>query len=137
MHDLRTRGLLESSWTKLRSGGNGPIESACFKIEQTLLALQIPTCISTEKLSISCQFEENYVNLLYIKYILVSVSQSSSEFSVSNFTSLSINLCIITQEILINSFIIHQTPNMWKSEWLYRKTYVKVKENSVFSTYFV
>ena len=97
IHDLRTRGFLESSWTKLCSGGNGPIEPTCLKIEQTLLAFQISACVSIEKLINPCQLEENYVNLLYIKYVFVSASQSSSEFSVSNFTSLSLNLCVITQ----------------------------------------
>ena len=97
MHDLRTRGILESSWTKLCSGGNVPIEPTCLKIEQTLLAFQISACVSIEKLINPCQLGENYVNLLYIKYVFVSASQSSSEFSVSNFTSLSFNLCVITQ----------------------------------------
>ena len=97
MYDLRTRGFLESSWTKLCSGGNVPIEPTCLKIEQTLLAFQISACVSIEKLINPCQLGENYVNLLYIKYVFVSASQSSSEFSVSNFTSLSFNLCVITQ----------------------------------------
>ena len=66
------------------SGGNGPTEPTCLKTEQTLLAFQISACISIEKLINSCQLEENYVNLMCIKYVFVSVSQSSSEFNVSN-----------------------------------------------------
>ena len=89
--------VLESSGTKFCSGGNGPTEPTCLKTEQTLLAFQISACISIEKLINSHQLEENYVNLMCIKYVFVSVSQSSSEFSVLNFTSLSLNLCVITQ----------------------------------------
>lgn len=83
-HDLRAGRAAGLSWTRLRSGENGQIESVCLRIEQTFLALQISTCISIEVLINSCQLEEKYVNLLCIKYVFVSVSQSSNEFVVSN-----------------------------------------------------
>lgn len=83
-HDLRAGGTAGLSWTSLPPGENGPIESVCLRVEQTFSAFQISTCISIEVLINSCQLEENYVNLLCIKYVLVSVSQSSNEFVVSN-----------------------------------------------------
>lgn len=85
------------SLTNLHSGENGPIESVCLITERTFLAFQISTHISTEKLINSYQLEQNYVNLLCIKYVFVSVSQNSSEFGVCHFTSLSLNLYVITQ----------------------------------------
>ena len=62
-----------------------------------MLRLSDPHVYGSAELINPHQLEENRVHLLWIKYLVVSVSQSSSEFGMSDSTLYSRNFFIITQ----------------------------------------
>ena len=127
MHDLRTRGFLESSWTKLCSGGNVPIEPTCLKIEQTLLAFQISACVSIEKLINPCQLGE----IMLICCILNMFLSLLPKVVVSSVCLILLPFHLICVLLLNKYWSIHLSfikhlicENLYrKTEWLYRKTY--------------